>query len=138
MSRLGTESDWRGKTASRTVVVTEEMLAIFTELSGDSSRVHVDEEAARERGFKGRVVHGFLLGALASSVVGLQLPGHDGLLQKASLSFHNPCYVDDEVTVSVSVTDYVESVRVLILAVTITNAEGTLLAKGEIRSGLAA
>jgi|CXWL01.1.fsa_nt_gi 3-hydroxybutyryl-CoA dehydratase len=130
--------EWSGETASKTVHISAELLDNFTALSGDISRIHVDDQAAQARGFKGRVVHGFLLGALISSVIGTQLPGHEGVLQKSSLSFHKPCYVGDEILIEVSVAEYIESVRVLMLNVTVKNAGGEILVKGEIQSGLTA
>ncbi len=132
------KKEWRGQTASKTVRITEGMLDRFVALSGDDSRIHVDAQQAAARGFKGRVVHGFLLGSLISSVVGTQLPGHDGILQKSALTFHNPCYIGDDVVVTVTVSEYIESVRVLILNVSVKNAAGQVLVKGEIQSGLAA
>lgn len=131
-------SDWRGKTARKSVLITEELLDRFVALSGDDSLIHVKDQAARARGFKGRVVHGFLLGSLISSVIGVQLPGHDGVLQKASLTFHNPCYIGDEILIEVAVSDFIESVRVLRLTISVKNADGLVLVKGEIQSGLAA
>lgn len=130
--------EWRGATASKTVRISAELLDNFTALSGDDSRIHVDDQAAQARGFNGRVVHGFLLGSLISSVIGTQLPGHEGVLQKSSLTFHKPCYIGDEVLIEVSVAEYIESVRVLLLNVSVKNAGGQVLVKGEIQSGLAA
>ncbi len=129
-------ADWAGKTARRTVVLTEELLDRFVEVSGDSSPIHVSAVAARERGFAGRVVHGLLLGSLVSSVIGTQLPGEDGVLQEMKLSFHNPCYPGDTVVIDVKVTDVHESVRALSCSVRVSNQAGVLLAKGHCRSGL--
>ncbi len=131
-----TPETWKGKSARRVVVITAEMLDRFVALSGDTSPIHVSDEAARARGFKGRVVHGFFLGALVSSVVGTMLPGEDGVLQRESLSFHRPCHVGDEVTVEVVCDEHHESVGALVLKATVKDSEGRLLAKGTVQSGL--
>jgi len=129
-------AEWAGKSAQRTVVVTEELLDRFVEVSGDSSPIHVSPVAAQERGFAGRVGHGLLLGSLVSSVIGTQLPGKDGILQEVKLSFHNPCYLGDTIVIDVKVTEVHESVRALTCSVRVSNQSGLLLARGHFRSGL--
>ena len=128
--------NWKDRRASRAVKITREMVDRFAELSGDTSPIHMDDGAARAGGFEGRVAHGFLLGALVSSVLGTQLPGARGVLQQSSLLFLKPCYIGDEVTIEVTCTDYIESVRVLKLQVRVTNARGQVLVKGTVQSGL--
>nr|ABZ09810.1 putative MaoC like domain protein [uncultured marine microorganism HF4000_APKG8K5] len=72
----------------------------FAELSGDRNPLHMDGAYAREQGFADRVVHGFLLGAKVSALIGMFLPGRRCLLVEESLSFPNPVYPGDEVTLS--------------------------------------
>ncbi|MBM3776036.1 MAG: acyl dehydratase, partial [Acidobacteria bacterium] len=76
-------SDWLGRTAEREIPVTADLIDRFVLLSGDNSAIHVDDAAARARGFRGRVAHGMLLGSLVSAVIGTELPGHIGVLQEA-------------------------------------------------------
>ncbi len=77
-----------------------EEIEAFAELSGDRNPLHVDEVYAREQGFADRVVHGFLLGAKVSALIGMFLPGRRCLLVEESLNFSNPVYPGDEVTLS--------------------------------------
>ena len=128
--------DWMGRSAERRVRITREMLDQFVALSGDSSPIHVSDAAAQEMGFAGRVVHGLLLGSLVSGVIGTELPGEVGVLQETQLQFRNPCYVDDEVIISVIVTEFFESVQTLVLKVKIARGDGVILATGFVRSGL--
>ncbi len=82
-----------------------EEIEAFAELSGDRNPLHVDEVYAREQGFADRVVHGFLLGAKVSALIGMFLPGRRCLLVEESLNFSNPVYPGDEVTLSGEVVD---------------------------------
>ncbi len=82
-----------------------EEIEAFAELSGDRNPLHVDEVYAREHGFADRVVHGFLLGAKVSALIGMFLPGRRCLLVEESLNFPNPVYPGDEVTLSGEVVD---------------------------------
>lgn len=55
--------------------VTPEDVQKFSELSGDRAPLHTDHEFATMHGFAGTVVHGALLGAYVSQLVGMFLPG---------------------------------------------------------------
>jgi len=127
---------WVGRTAQRKVQVTGDMIDEFARLSGDFSPIHVQEAAARERGFGSRVAHGMLLGSLVSSVIGMDLPGPDGVIQEVQLAFRKTCHPGDEITIDVRVADYFESVQTLLMKVKITRADGTVLATGKVQSGL--
>jgi acyl dehydratase len=127
---------WIGRTATRTVRVTDAMIDAFASLSGDSSAIHMSAAAARGRGFPGRVAHGFLLGSLISSLLGTELPGDDGVIQNVDLAFHRPCCAGDAVTVSVRVHDFIASVETLVLKVSVAGPDGATLVKGTVRSGL--
>lgn len=116
--------------------ITEAMVERFVELSGDDSPIHVSNDAARSRGFRGRVVHGLLLGSLVSGLIGTELPGAQGLLQNFQVSFQSPCEIGDELTIRLWVVDYHESVKTLILKFEIQNSGGRVLATGSCRSGV--
>ena len=130
------ERDWLGKSARRTCEIRGELVDRFVEVSGDSSLLHVDDAAARATGYRGRVVHGMLLGSLVSSVIGTQLPGEVGVLQEIQFSFRNPCYIGDEITIDVTVSEFHEALQLLFCKVEVRNGSGVLLAKGQFRSGL--
>ena len=136
MSESQNHSPWLGRKAERTVLITASLLDQFVELSGDSSPIHISDEAAQARGFQGRVVHGMLLGALLSGLIGTTLPGAKGVLQYLEFEFRSPCSIGDEITITVWVADHHESVNTLILKFQIKNQGGSILAKGSARSGL--
>ena len=126
-----------GDRAARTFDVTEELVLGFARLSGDVSPIHVDAEAARARGFEERVAHGALLGALVSAVVGTELPGSRGLLHALELKFKKPCCIGSRVTVSLELVEKIESVRTVVLAATLEDERGSVVARGRVQSGVA-
>lgn len=128
--------DWIGRWAERRIRITAEMLDQFTAISGDSSAIHVSDEAAKQRGFPGRVAHGMLLGALVSGIVGTELPGDDGVLQEMKLSFRTPCHPEDVITIRLTVTEFFESVQTMLIKVKILNTAGATVATGLVQSGL--
>jgi len=119
------------------VHVRPEDVDAFAALSGDVSPIHVDDAYARQRGFTGRIAHGLLLGAYVSQVIGTLLPGATGLLQTASFEFRKPCYPSTTIHIEATVQRKVESLRVVRIAVSITDvATGDLLVTGHIQSGI--
>lgn len=129
-------ADWIGRNAVRDVRITEDLIDQFASLSGDDSPIHVSSDAARQCGLRTRVAHGMLLAALVSGVIGTELPGQDGLLHEVHLSFRNPCYPGDLITIEVTVVEAFESVQTLILDVRVARSDGLVLATGRIQSGL--
>jgi 3-hydroxybutyryl-CoA dehydratase len=125
---------WVGRTARRSFEITAELVAAFAGLSGDRSPIHVDDEAARRRGFRLRVAHGALQAALVSAVLGMDLPGACGTLQSLEMQFRKPCYPGDRVEVEVRVAEAHDSVRTLLLRIRITNQDRELVSSGKAQS----
>lgn len=94
-----------GQTAVSTRRVTETDLRVFGALCGDDNPVHSkgvpsgEPESATRR----VLVHGAFLNALASGVIGSQLPGPGTIVVGQNLRFPRPCLVGDEVTTTVEV-----------------------------------
>lgn len=87
-------------------IVTEEMIDAFAELTGDRFEIHMDEEAARRRGFAGRVAHGLLVQSL---VDGLKNQAPAQIDAVASLGwqwdFRAPVLAGDAIRASITVAD---------------------------------
>ena len=105
----------------------------FAELSGDVNPLHLDDEYARKRGFRSRVVHGMLLGAYLSRVLGTLFPGPGVLWLSQDSRFQQPAYVGDEIEVVVHLKHKSPALRTLVLETTITNQGGEKLMTGEAR-----
>ena len=75
----------------------------------------MDDAVARKRGFKGRVVHGVLLTAFLSRLVGMHLDQENELLISMDTKFLNPAYIGDRIIVSAKVDLVSESTNSIIL-----------------------
>lgn len=86
------------------VEVTAKMIDSFADLTGDRFEIHMDEAAAREKGFAGRVAHGLLVMSLADA---LKNKARSKLSAVASLSwqwnFDAPVLAGDSVYARVEV-----------------------------------
>lgn len=103
----------------------------FARLSGDDNPIHLHDESARRQGFRGRIAHGMLLGALLSRVLGTALPGPGVVWLSQTTRFIAPAYVGDHVEVVVRVTHRSRATRVVVLQTTIHNDRQETLMTGE-------
>ena len=116
-----------GIEASFEHTVTAAEVDTFARLSGDHNPLHCDATYGRAAGFRDRVAHGLLLGALISRLVGMELPGRRSFLLSVRLDFVAPTCPGD----TLSVRGRVESVhleqRTVAIRVSITCGEETRL-----------
>ncbi len=89
-----------------TVTVTDAMIDAYAELSGDRYEIHLDDAAARKRGFERRVAHGLLGLALTDGIKNQSEATYDAV---ASLgwdwSFKAPIYANDILHAQSTVTE---------------------------------
>jgi 3-hydroxybutyryl-CoA dehydratase len=111
--------------------VTAEEVDSFARLSGDVNPLHLDDAFSQQRGFQGRVVHGALVSAYISRILGTQLPGPGCLWLSQSTRFTRPVYIADPIEVVVRVVHKSESLGTLVLETTVENLQGETLLEGE-------
>ena len=93
------------KTAKITRKIIEDDIIKFGELSGDLNPIHFDDKTAKKQNLKSAVVHGAFLNCFVSAVIGTQLPGPGCVVAKQELNYTAPCYVGEEITVTVQLED---------------------------------
>lgn len=94
-----------GDTATLTKKITFEEVKKFAEVSGDTNPIHIDKEYIKEQTkFEDCVVHGAFLNSVVSGIIGTRLPGPGTLVVKQELNFPSPCYVEEEINVTVKLT----------------------------------
>ena len=109
--------------------VTEAEMRAFAALSGDHNALHRDDAFARGKGFEGRLVYGGLLVAKVSRLIGMELPGADGLWTGLSLRFLKPLYVGEAARLEGTVAHLSPATRNVTLKLAVRSA-GRLIAKG--------
>lgn len=118
------------------VVVCEDMLDRFLELSGDDNPLHVDADFAKASGFQARVCYGMLTASFYSRLVGVYLPGRYALLQGVDTTFSEPVYAGDELEVYGQVVAVHPVMRLIELRAHISNQRGKKVSRAKIRVGI--
>jgi len=102
----------------------------FASLSGDFSPLHVDPGYASATEYGECVVHGMLLAALFSQLVGMWLPGKHALYLGQDLSFRVPVLVGETVTASGKVIAKNDATRTITLTTEIRRRDGKTSVSG--------
>lgn len=108
----------------------------FAELSSDNNPLHVDRAYAQSHGFQDCVVHGFLVGAKVSALVGMLLPGRRSLLLEYALSHPNPVFAGDTVVLRGEVRERwpdLELIELSIKAIKVQDGKDKTVIQGKVR-----
>jgi phosphate acetyltransferase len=116
------------KTYSKTV--TQQDIILFAACSGDVNPVHLDKEYAASTSFGEPIAHGMLTGALISAAIATQLPGPGSVYRSQNLVFKHPVKPGDAITVTLTVADIKERIKLVTLDCEAHNQDGKLIAKG--------
>jgi 3-hydroxybutyryl-CoA dehydratase len=130
----------KGEIVQLEFVVTEQDMALFQKLSGDTNPLHSDAAFARARGFGAPVVFGGLLVAQISRLLGNHLPGPGCVWQNLTLRFRAPLAVGQPALLVAEVRHLAAALNVLVLKIEVRAADGnppTVFAEGEVSAKLA-
>jgi len=120
-----------GDTASLSKVFSKEDVEAFSQISGDTNPVHLDDSFAQDTIFGKRIAHGILVGGLISAVLGTKLPGPGSIFLNQTLRFQKPVFFGDTITAVVKVIDIREDKPIITLETHCLNQDQEVVIKGE-------
>jgi 3-hydroxybutyryl-CoA dehydratase len=120
-----------GEKASRTTVITDEMIRAFAALTGDSNPVHLDDVYAAATRFGRRIAHGMIAAGLISAALANDLPGPGTVYLSQTLQFKAPVYPGDTITTTVEVKNVRPDKPIATLVTVCKNQEGVVVLEGE-------
>ena len=120
-----------GQSAEFTKSISDEDVMSFAKITGDFNPVHVDEVAASNSQFGGRIAHGMLTAGLISAALAGKLPGPGSIYLSQTLRFTAPARIGDTVTATVQVIEIVAAKRRVKLSTICTNQRGEKVIEGE-------
>jgi len=112
-------------------IVTDEMVKLFAEATGDKNPVHLDDEYAKNTMFGGRIAHGILSLGIISSVLGMEFPGSGTIYLMQNAKFKRPVYIGEEVTVKLIVKEIEKEKRRVLLETLVVKQNGENAIEGE-------
>lgn len=92
-----------GMSATFGKTITDAEVMLFSDISGDTNPVHLDDAFAGASVFKGRIAHGLLVASLISTAIGTRLPGPGCIYVSQNLSFIAPVRLGDTVCATVTI-----------------------------------
>jgi 3-hydroxybutyryl-CoA dehydratase len=110
---------------------TESEVELYAQITGDYNYVHMDEEKAKKSFFKGRIVHGQLVGGLISALLGTKLPGGGNIYLEQSFKFLKPVRIGDTIRARVIITEIIEKKRIVVLDTFCLNEQQEVVLKGK-------
>jgi len=110
---------------------TEYEVESYARITGDYNYMHMDEEKAKKSFFKGRIVHGQLVGGLISALLGMKLPGGGNIYLQQSLEFLKPVRIGDIIKARVIITEINEKKKVLVLDTFCLNEDEEVVLRGK-------
>ena len=120
-----------GERASRTTTITDEMIRLFADLSGDHNPVHLDDAYARTTRFGRRIAHGMIAAGLISATLANDLPGPGTVYLSQTLQFKAPVFPGDTITTIVEVKSIRPDKPIVTLATFCKNQDGKVVLEGE-------
>ena len=113
-----------GDEAEISHTVTLEDVEDFVRLTGDDNPLHTDDAYAARTMLKRRIVHGMLTASFISTLIGTKLPGKGALWYEQNTRFLAPVHIGETVHVWAKVKRKSAALRVLVLEVVVSNADG--------------
>ena len=127
----GIDAIAEGQEYSENVELDETRVSAFIALTGDTAPIHTDIEHAKRMGFPALVVHGLLVAAHYSRMLGMHLPGGNTVIHHIQLDMVQPVFVGETLTYTVSVSRVIAAVKTVKLNLSARKQDGTVVSRGQ-------
>lgn len=118
------------------VEITENMLNLFLEISGDNNPIHIYDEYAKSVGMNKKVVYGMVTASFYSKLVGVYLPGKKCLLQEMKVSFNKPVYIGNILKIVGTVERKIDIFKRIDIDAYILNQDNIKVSSAKIKVGM--
>jgi acyl dehydratase len=120
-----------GRTATRTLTITPEMVEMYARITGDFIPLHFDEAFAAATPFGRLVVQGGITAGILNALVAEDLPGPGTVFMSQQLEYTAPVFIGDTITGMVEILKVHETKPVTHLRVEVRRSTDEIVLKGE-------
>ncbi|PZC45419.1 MAG: Acyl dehydratase [Chloroflexi bacterium] len=120
-----------GQTSHREMVVSEEMVARYAEITGDYNPLHFDQDFAKSTRFGGLISQGGITTGLLHALVAMDMPGPGTVFMTQRWSFPRPVYIGDTIRAEATVLSIHERKPRAEIQFVVTNQDGLEVLNGE-------
>lgn len=113
--------------------VSKEIQNKFIELSNDKNSLHVNDEFAKKKGFKSKVVQGNLQNCFISYFVGECLPYKNIMILSQTINFKKPLYLNDIIHLNAKINAVHNSVGFIEFDFKFKNQIDEVISNGKIK-----
>ncbi|HRO41765.1 MAG TPA: MaoC/PaaZ C-terminal domain-containing protein [Flavipsychrobacter sp.] len=119
-----------------TFFVSEAVYNGFINTFNDRNILHTNDEFATSKGFKGKVVHGNVMGGFVSYFVGECLPMKNVIIHKQEMLFPKPVYINERLNFIANIIDYSAAVNTYEIKFKFLNEANERVCYGKVQIGL--
>ncbi|MCH8010182.1 MAG: MaoC family dehydratase [Chloroflexi bacterium] len=120
-----------GQRATRELVVDEEMVRKYAEITGDYNPLHFDAEFAAHTRFGRLMAQGGIATGMLHALVAMEMPGPGSVFMRQSWTFPAPVYIGDTLRAEATVKSVRAKRNMAELEFEVKNQDGTVVLNGE-------
>lgn len=120
-----------GQTSHREMVVSEDVVARYAEITGDYNPLHFDQDFAKSTRFGGLISQGGITTGLLHALVAMDMPGPGTVFMSQSWSFPRPVYIGDTIRAEATVLSVHERKPQAEIQFVVTNQDGAEVLNGQ-------
>ncbi len=107
------------KSFNKKILLNLKILKKYISFSGDTNPIHTNKLAAKKYGYSDIVIHGGIIVAIISNIIGTKFPGPGALCLEQNIKYLKPIFVGNIIELKIKVSNYFKSIDTLLLEINI-------------------